>query len=122
MSSSLAFAAAEREASCALSLDRLQAVRIEAEQLEDGRRDLRGLDRSVVEASGVNRAATHQDRHVAVVRIVAAVLRNLRSAGVDGSDLGDADHVRHAAVTEWDADEIGGILSRIDGRIAGLGV
>jgi hypothetical protein len=56
----------------------------------------------------------HQDGHVAVLPVVAAVLGDLgRAAGVDNAVLGDADDVGNPRVADRDPDE---------GRRAGAGV
>ena len=62
----------------------------------------------------------HEDRHVAVVRVVAAVLGNLAAAGVDDADLDAAEHVWVARIGVRDADEIGGLVTSIDLRQAGV--
>ena len=59
--------------------------------------------------------AADDERHVAVLRVVAAVLGDLPLlARVDGAVLRDADHVGHARVAERDADERGCVGSGVD--------
>ena len=71
---------------------------VQAEQRQDGRRDLGRLDRSS-DAGAVTDAGAGDTTsgHVAVLRVVTAVLGDLAlPAGVDDAVLGDADHVRDA--------------------------
>ena len=68
----------------------------------------------------VDRAAGDDQGDVAVVRVGAAVLGDLRLlAGVDDAVLGDAEDVRHARVGERGAEEFGGFFTGVDLAEAG---
>jgi hypothetical protein len=76
-----------------LDLDGLELIRVETEELEDGRGDLRRLDPTVDDLAAVNRSASHDNRHIPVLGIVPAVLGDLllffRCRRLQGlSDLG----------------------------------
>src|SRR5579864_4857686 len=71
----------------AFLLDGLQRARVEAEELEDGRCDLGRLDRLCVGGRLHRARCVHEDGHVTVARVVAAVFGDLASAGVDDTDL-----------------------------------
>ncbi len=60
-----------------LDLDRVEVVRVQAKQSEDGRSDLGGLDHGVDDVAALNVSAGDEDRDVAVLRIVTAVLGDL---------------------------------------------
>src|SRR5262249_9125458 len=97
-----------------LLLDGLERAWLESEQLQDRRRDLGRLDPLirgvVVDGSG----CVDEDRHVAVAWIVAAVLGDLRAAGVDDTDLNAAEHVGVARIRVGNAEEVRGLLPGVD--------
>src|SRR6266851_222842 len=85
----------------ALDLHRLQVGRVEAEQLQDRRRDLRRLDRSAYPMPVLQARQHHEDRHVAILTVIAAV-------------LDDPDDVGMARIADRDADECRSVCAGID--------
>src|SRR5215468_7836872 len=81
-----------------LLLDCQQRARVEAEQVQDRRRDLGRLHR-LAGGFGVDLPGRpDEDWYVAVGRVVAAVFGDLAAAGVDDADLDAAEHVRVARI------------------------
>ena len=90
----------------ALDAHSLEFPRVQAEQGQDGRGDLRGLHRSPDDAAVLQARQGDEDRHVAILRVVAAVLGDLGlAAGVDDAVLDDAGDVGVPGIADRDAVE-----------------
>src|SRR6266446_10405931 len=105
-----------------LDPDRLQGPRVQVQQLEYRRGDLGGLDRLAVDAD-VPLAGYHdENRHVAVLPVVVAVLGDLAlAAGVDDAVLGDAEDVGVPGIARWDIKEASRLAVGEDALEAGVG-
>src|SRR6516225_8273548 len=105
----LAVAAAEAEAEAGeylgtLFLDGLKRVRVESEQLQDRGSDLGRFHRRAGLPGPDGARRIDDERNVAVARVGAAVLGDLRATRVDGADLRDPEHVGVVRVGVRDAE------------------
>src|SRR5690242_13613455 len=85
----------------AFDLDRFEGIRVKAEQAQDRWCDLRRLDRLRADGGSLDRAAGDDQRHLAVLRVGAAVLGDLALlAGVDDPVLADPEEIGDARVAD----------------------
>lgn len=105
-----------RQHLCMLDSHRLQIVRVESEQLQDRRRDLRRLDPLAVRVGFHISWCVDEDRNIAVSGVVTTMLCDLAAAGVDYADLYPPEHVWVARVGNWHAEEVGCRFACIDFR------
>src|SRR5260221_626383 len=87
-------------------MDSPQFMGVKAEQLQDGRCDLRGLYRRGDRRAARRARPCQENGHVPVLSVIPAMLGDLALVpGVDDSILGDSDHIGDSRIAALDADE-----------------
>src|SRR5215470_2075064 len=103
-----------------LDSNRLQFARVQSEQVEYGRRDLRGLHRSADDPPAAQAREHDQDRDVPVLTVGPAVLGNLSlPAGVYHAVLNDPEDVWMPGIADRHAEGGVGRGTGVDGLQAG---